>query len=134
MIHPLLAHFLERAEGLADVATVVDDGDGVHTLRPFRDGALGLWIGVPDDTDDEVVWGYDADWSVVEDFFTTREMDCVLDAVVEGRVRVLRGRGRDEVQWIVGEGFERQVIVADPWLRPGWRRRAQVVDHPPYRE
>ncbi|WP_375001201.1 hypothetical protein [Aeromicrobium sp. CTD01-1L150] len=127
---------MSRTEEVSDVSSIDHDPDtGIYTLTPRREGALGVYIGV-DEGEPDALLSFDADWAWIDDA-NREQVDEVLDAAIDGRVRVLFGPGRYAIQRRTTDTFEEMgVCWESPLLlpRPGWRKRARVVEYLPYRQ
>ena len=135
----LRAHFEARAAELADCSILsVDEQDGWVdlALTPHVDGAVsvtlvvdpagvGEWIGFDDPADSGDDWKIDVG-----------VLDHYIDAAVEGRVKAYRGPSRGVIEISTDDGPRRSyynIGLAGLLPRPGWRRRATVIDYVPYR-
>lgn len=133
-------HFEVRAVALEDCATLTTEsiegvGDSL-TIMPHNSDSLAVYL--IDFGNHQFQVGFDHDYHVPdEDAQTPDDVDAFLLPAVEGRVRMLIGPRRAQIQVLSGSEFEnfgvnshglRSLIPA-----PGWRRRAQVLHFPAYR-
>lgn len=135
-----LAHFLTRADELSDCASLVDHSDEdrvCYELRPNNPNAVGVEI---------IGSGRQADWinftdpmSAPDDWrVDTESVDWHIDAAVEGRVRAFHGPSRGIVEVLPSGGGPATRSHYGSGLRsliprPGWKRRAKVIEYDPYR-
>lgn len=137
-----IRRFLARAADLSDCATLIDLSCGeriYYELRPTNPDAVGVAIGFEAGAE----WVTFTDPMSVTDEWRVdiepKTVDHHIDAAVEGRVRALHGPsrgiievrpaggGRPRVTRYYGTGLRRFIP------RPGWTRRATIIEYEPYR-
>ena len=137
-----ICHFFARAADLSDCASLIDlsnDERLYYELRPVNPNSVGVAIG----SERGAEWITFTDpMSVADEWRVDIEPESVdhhIDAAVEGRVRALHGPSRGIIE-VHPAGGGRPVVshyygsgLRSLLPRPGWKRRATVVEYEPYR-
>lgn len=137
-----IRHFLARAADLSDCAALIDMSDDERIyleLRPNNPSSVGVAIG----SEAGAEWVTFTDpMSVTDEWRVNIEPESVdhhIDAAVEGRVRALHGPSRGIIE--VRRASGGRPIVSHHYgsglrnliPRPGWKRRATIINYEPYR-
>lgn len=133
----VLAHLETLVRGLGGRARIEDRTEPGSELRvlevvPDSDGAASITV-------EYLVGDHDELWTTVAGFNEAGDLDwlaLLFRAVAAGRVRRLDGDRRSRLEVEVAPGDVRSSTgyagIRSLGPRPGWRRRATVVEYAPY--